>query len=126
MGGKHTTMCTYSPPTLGAGHQQTVSTNTGCNQWLSVAKTLLKVALDGRNRSLVACTTKCGWAITLDATIRIKNSIVHGGMDVEYNKQTWERGKTFLGSKAIRIQKAYCSTIAGSSKNVSKNNKRKN
>ena len=35
-----------SPLTLiGAGHQRTVSTSTGCNQWLSLAKTLLKVAL---------------------------------------------------------------------------------
>ena len=55
---------TYSPPTLtGAGHQRTVSTSTRCNQWLSLAITLLKVALAGRNRSLVACSSKCGWAI---------------------------------------------------------------
>ena len=55
---------TYSPPTLtGAGQQQTVSTNTGCNQWLSLVETLLKVALVGRHRSLVANTSKCGWAI---------------------------------------------------------------
>ena len=54
----------YSPPTLtSAGHQQTVSMNIGCNQWLSLAKTLLKVALAGRNRSMVAHTSKCGWAI---------------------------------------------------------------
>ena len=50
-----------SPPTLtGAGHQRTVSTNTSCNQWLLLAKTLLKVALYGRNRSMVAHTSKCG------------------------------------------------------------------
>ena len=55
---------TYSPPTLtGVGHQRTVSTSIGCNQWLSLAKTILKVALVGRNRSLVARTSKCGWAI---------------------------------------------------------------
>ena len=48
---------TYSPPTLtGEDHQRTVS-----NQWLSLAKTLLKVAIFGRNRSLVARTNKCGW-----------------------------------------------------------------
>ena len=54
-----------SPPILiGAGHQrhqQTVSTSTVCNQWLSLAKTLLKVALAGRNHSLVVRTSKYGW-----------------------------------------------------------------
>ena len=55
---------TCSPPTLtGAGPQRTVSTNTGCNRWLSLAKTLSKVILAGRNRLLVARTSKCGWAI---------------------------------------------------------------
>ena len=54
----------YSPPTqAGAGHQQTVGTSIGCNQWLSLAKSTLKVAPAGRNRSLVAYTSKCGWAI---------------------------------------------------------------
>ena len=57
---------TNSPPTVtGAGHHWTVSTNIGCNQWLSLAKTLLKVTLAGRNRSMVARTNKCGWAISL-------------------------------------------------------------
>ena len=46
----------------GASHQQTVSTNVGCNKWLSLAKSILKVGLAGRNRSLVAHTRKCGWA----------------------------------------------------------------
>ena len=46
------------------GHQRTVSTSKSCNQWLSLAKTLLKVALVGGNRSLVACTSKCGQANT--------------------------------------------------------------
>ena len=60
------TLLTYSPPTVtGAGHQRTVSTSTGCNQWLSLAKTLLKVALVGRNRSLIAHNSKCGWTIRL-------------------------------------------------------------
>ena len=60
-----TTQSTYSPPTLiGAGHQRTVSTSKGCNQWFSLAKILLKVALAGGNRSLVARTSKCGWAIS--------------------------------------------------------------
>ena len=45
-------------------HQRTVSTSKGCNQWLSLAKTLLKVALAGGDRSLVARTSKCGWAIS--------------------------------------------------------------
>ena len=43
-------------------HQQTLSTSKSCNQWLSLGKTLLKVALVGGNRSLVARTSKCGWA----------------------------------------------------------------
>ena len=50
------------PHLLVSDHQQTVSTSKGCNQWLSLAKTLLKVALAGGNRSLVARTSKCGWA----------------------------------------------------------------
>ena len=51
---------TDSPPTLitVAGHQWTVSTNTGCNQWLSLAKPCLKVLPGGRNRSPVARTSK--------------------------------------------------------------------
>ena len=53
-----------SPPTLtGVGHQWTVSTSTGCNQWLSLVKSTLKVLPAGRNLSLAACTNKCGWVI---------------------------------------------------------------
>ena len=54
---------TYSPPTL-SGYQWTVSTSTSYIQWLSLAKRTLKVTPTGRNRSLVARTNKCGWAIT--------------------------------------------------------------
>ena len=46
------------------GHQWMVSTNTSYNKWLSLAKPCLKVPHVGRNRSLVARTSKCGWAIT--------------------------------------------------------------
>ena len=53
------------PHLVVSGHQQTVSTNNCCNQWLSLAKPLLKVVLGGGNRSLVARTSKCGWAISL-------------------------------------------------------------
>ena len=53
------------PHILVCGHQRTVSTSKGCNQWFSLAKTLLKVALAGGNRSLVAHTSKHGWAITI-------------------------------------------------------------
>ena len=54
----------YSPPRLtGVGHQWMVSTSIGCNQWLSRAKPSLKVAHASRNRSLVAHTSKCRWAI---------------------------------------------------------------
>jgi hypothetical protein len=46
---------TNTLPTLaGAGHLRTKSISTGCNQWLSLAKIVLKVPLAGRNRSLVA------------------------------------------------------------------------
>ena len=39
-----------------------VSTSTSCNQWLSLAKPVLKVAPAGGNRTLVANISKCGWA----------------------------------------------------------------
>ena len=52
------------PHLLMPGHQQMVSTSKGCNQWLLLAKTLLNVALAGGNRSLVARTSRCGWAIS--------------------------------------------------------------
>jgi hypothetical protein len=51
------------PTHAGAGHQRTESTNTGCNQWLSLAKIALKVPLASRNRSLVANTNMCGEGI---------------------------------------------------------------
>ena len=48
-----------TPPTLtGVGHQWTVSTNTGCNQWFSLTKSNLKVTFAGRNRSMMANTSK--------------------------------------------------------------------
>ena len=52
------------PHLLVPSHQRTVSTSKGCNQWLSLAKPLLKVALAGGNRSLLACTSKCEWGIS--------------------------------------------------------------
>ena len=52
------------PHLLVLGHQRTVSSSKGCNQWPSLAKTLLKVALAGGNCSLVARTSKCRWGIT--------------------------------------------------------------
>ena len=63
--GERGAAATNSPPTLtSAGHQWTVSTSTGCNQWSSLARPTLKVAPAGRNCSLVARTNKCGWAIS--------------------------------------------------------------
>ena len=45
-------LCTNTLPTsAGAGHQWTESTNTGCNQWLSLVKIALKVSPADRNRS---------------------------------------------------------------------------
>jgi len=43
-----------------------MSTNIGYIQWLFLVKPTLKVALVDRNRSLVAHTSKCGWAISVD------------------------------------------------------------
>ena len=64
--GSKITYTTNNPPTLiiGVGPPE----NGEYRQWLqpmavSLAKTLLKVAHAGRNRSLVAHTSKCGWAI---------------------------------------------------------------
>ena len=54
-----------SPPTFtSAGYQWIVSTNTGYNQWLSLAKPTLKVVPASMIRSLLTRTSKCGWAIT--------------------------------------------------------------
>ena len=65
----------YSPPThTGAHHPRTVSTNTGCNKWLSLAEPSLKVALADRNQSLVACTNMCVCAINFVACDRPNNS----------------------------------------------------
>ena len=58
-------MVVTNPPTLtGAGHQWTVSINTGCNQWFSLAKLTLKVVRVGRNRSPVVHTSKRGCAVS--------------------------------------------------------------
>ena len=65
------------PHLLVPGHQRTVSTSKGCNQWLSLAKTLRKVALDGGNRSLVARTSKCGWAIRSKSPLHIGALFTH-------------------------------------------------
>ena len=51
------------PHLLVPGPHRTVSTSKGYNQWLSLAKALLKVALASGNCSLVARTSKCGRAI---------------------------------------------------------------
>ena len=58
---------TYTLPTPASpGHQRTESTNTSCNQWLSLTKIAIEVPHDGRNRSLVACTNRCGEYIKLE------------------------------------------------------------
>jgi hypothetical protein len=68
-------LLTYTLPTpVGVGHQWTENTNTGCNQWLSLAKIALKVPPVGRNCSLVASTNMCGEGITWRATNNISSS----------------------------------------------------
>ena len=57
------------PTSTGAGHQWTESTSTGCNQWLSLAKIVLKVPHVGRNRSLVTNTNRCGEGITVSSMV---------------------------------------------------------
>ena len=42
-----------------------MSLNISCNQWFSLAKPILKVTPADRNRTLMANTSKCGWAIRL-------------------------------------------------------------
>ena len=94
---------TKRPPTLtGAGHQWTVSTNTGCTQWLSLAKPALKVAPTGRNRSLVACTSKCGGlegVLLLWAAIFFLSRVSMRG-DSLFMCYFWSKliGKLFFGS----------------------------
>ena len=48
---------------INVGQQLMVSTNTNYIQWFSLAKPTSKVTPIGRNRSLVACTSKCGWVV---------------------------------------------------------------
>jgi hypothetical protein len=71
------------PTHVGAGHQRTERTNTGCNQWLSLAKIALKVPLASRNRSLVANTNRCGEGIKvgLDCGEEVQRSRILGGME---------------------------------------------
>ena len=52
---KHSFVSDNAHTLTGAGHLRTVSTNTGCNRWLSLAKLSLKVTH--------AHTGTCGWAI---------------------------------------------------------------
>ena len=59
-----------------------MSTNTSCNQWLSLAKPTFKVASIGRNCTLVARTIKCGWAIILSLALRYLGSGLSVGVGV--------------------------------------------
>jgi hypothetical protein len=52
------------PTPAHVGHQRTESTSSGCNQWRSLAELALKVPHAGRNRSLVADTSRCGQGIS--------------------------------------------------------------
>ena len=52
-----------------------MSTSIGCNQWLSLAKPALKVTPASRNRSLVARTSMCGWAISYQSQFSLSLSL---------------------------------------------------
>jgi len=68
---------TNNPPTLTCvGHRWTVSTNIGCNQWLSLANPCLKVLLVGRDRLMVVRIGKCRWAIRLCNSQLFKHCLV--------------------------------------------------
>ena len=72
-----------------------MSTITGCNQWLSLAERTLKVAHASKNRSLLAHTSKCGWAMNLFIFIfetECRQSNVEGREVVEHTA-------TFMSSK---------------------------
>ena len=96
------------PTSVSVGHQWTKSTNTGCNQWLSLAKIALKVHLVGRNRSLVANTSRCGEGIRgwsnhkpPSVTISNYNSVRSGGPTFifEHNPQQshgWNRTESLV------------------------------
>ena len=58
------TLCDSPPTFTSAGQQWAVSTSIGCKLWLSLAKPTLKWPHVGTNCSLMACTMKCGWAIS--------------------------------------------------------------
>ena len=76
------TLLGKSRPTFtGAGHQWTVSTNIDCcNQWLSLAKPVLKVIPVGGNRLLVVRPSKCGWAMSHTIHIRADSVLQFFGL----------------------------------------------
>ena len=87
-----------SPPThTGAGHQWMVSTNTDCNQWLSVAEPGLKVARAGRNRSLVTCTSMYGCAISWRIPIIDQYFACHIGLFTGRNQFDHDRWRLKKG-----------------------------
>ena len=51
--------------------------NTSCNQLLSLAEESLSVAHAGRNRSMVARTSMCGWAIKSQLILICTNQYVN-------------------------------------------------
>ena len=66
------------PHLLVRGHQRTVSTSKGCNQWLSLAKTLLKVAIAGGNCSLVAAPVSVGGVYVNSSIRNVKSGALLG------------------------------------------------
>ena len=58
-----------------ANNERWVPTLAATNQWFSMINLILKVVPIGRNRSLVANTSKCGWAISCICKIRVDDEL---------------------------------------------------
>jgi hypothetical protein len=99
------TQLSHSPSTLsGVGHQWTESTSSGCNQWLSLAKIALKVPPTGKNRSMVACTSRCGECITCEGRqphSALVSCLLNGGL-AQYLRDGWISVGWFYKESALK------------------------
>ena len=87
-----------------SGHKRTATTSKGCNHWLLMANTLLKVALAGGNRSMVARTSKCGWAFTPLRSCTKSHAIFYFKKRVEaLDRRWWQFGDNDWGARTIGL-----------------------